>query len=151
MSPRKSQKAGVLEKLIQKEVSKAVKKTIKEQKLATSEDLKALTGELKQVRKQLGKAPVGKATAKAAGKATAKAAGKATAKAAGKTTLKKRAGRKPKFTTCTVRGCKKPHYAKGLCASHYQKQRREAAGVTISKGAKKTARKKNTRKKTAKK
>jgi len=133
MSPRKSQKAGVLEKLIQKEVSKAVKKTIKEQKLATSEDLKALTGELKH------------------GKATAKAAGKATAKAAGKTTLKKRAGRKPKFTTCTVRGCKKPHYAKGLCASHYQKQRREAAGVTISKGAKKTARKKNTRKKTAKK
>ncbi len=27
--------------------------------------------------------------------------------------------------TCSVPGCNRPHYAKGLCAAHYQKMRRE--------------------------
>jgi len=37
---------------------------------------------------------------------------------------RKRPGRKPR--KCSVRGCKNKIYAKGLCANHYQKSRREA-------------------------
>lgn len=127
MAPRKSQKAGVLENLIRKEVARAVKRVIKDQGLATSREVRALTGELKQIRKRLDRVSTGKTTSKSSGK--------------------KRPGRKITHTTCTVRGCHKPHYAKGLCASHYQKQRREAAGGTSSGGAKK----KPGRKKTARK
>ncbi len=131
MAARKSQKAGVLENLIQKEVARAVKDTIKDQNLATSKEVKSLTGELKQVRKQLGRVSAGKTKTKTDGR--------------------KRAGRKPTYTTCTVRGCNKPHYAKGLCASHYQKERREATAGTGAKGKKKKAGRKPGRKKTAKK
>jgi len=39
-----------------------------------------------------------------------------------------RRGRKPgKIKECTVPGCSRKHYAKGLCASHYQASRRKAA------------------------
>jgi hypothetical protein len=34
-----------------------------------------------------------------------------------------RRGRKASFKKCSVWGCKKEHYAKGLCASHYQQKR----------------------------
>lgn len=40
----------------------------------------------------------------------------------------KRARKKPAekiVKTCTVSGCKQKHYAKGLCAFHYHKARRE--------------------------
>jgi hypothetical protein len=37
----------------------------------------------------------------------------------------KKRGRKPSAgKACTVAGCKSAHYAKGLCASHYQQSRR---------------------------
>jgi len=37
----------------------------------------------------------------------------------------KKRGRKPSAAkACSVAGCKRPHYAKGLCASHYQTARR---------------------------
>ena len=36
-----------------------------------------------------------------------------------------RRGRKASAKKCSVPGCKRPHYAKGLCASHYQQKRRE--------------------------
>jgi hypothetical protein len=37
----------------------------------------------------------------------------------------KKRGRKPSAAkACSVAGCKRPHYAKGLCASHYQTSRR---------------------------
>lgn len=26
---------------------------------------------------------------------------------------------KTQYTTCTIKGCKRPHHAKGLCKSHY--------------------------------
>jgi len=41
-----------------------------------------------------------------------------------KKVAKKPRAKKPK-KTCTVPGCNRPHYAKGLCAAHYQKMRRE--------------------------
>lgn len=37
---------------------------------------------------------------------------------------KGRPGRPPIFTACTVPGCPRPHYAKGLCSMHYQQWRR---------------------------
>jgi hypothetical protein len=37
----------------------------------------------------------------------------------------KKRGRKPSAAkSCSEPGCKRPHYAKGLCASHYQSSRR---------------------------
>jgi len=57
-----------------------------------------------------------------------------------------RAGRKPTHIKCTKHGCNKPHYAKGLCASHYQKQRRDA-----QLGQTKKSKKKGKAKRTAKK
>lgn len=33
-------------------------------------------------------------------------------------------GRPPTHTKCTVGGCTAPHYARGLCSRHYQRQRR---------------------------
>ena len=37
----------------------------------------------------------------------------------------KKRGRKPSAAkACSMAGCKRPHYAKGLCASHYQTARR---------------------------
>jgi hypothetical protein len=38
---------------------------------------------------------------------------------------RKKPGPKPKHKVCKVRGCNKPHYAKGYCLSHYQKMLRE--------------------------
>ncbi len=35
-----------------------------------------------------------------------------------------RPGRPPIHTVCTVRGCTREHYAKGLCSMHYQQWRR---------------------------
>lgn len=35
-----------------------------------------------------------------------------------------RPGRPPIHTNCTVRGCAREHYAKGLCSMHYQQWRR---------------------------
>jgi hypothetical protein len=41
----------------------------------------------------------------------------------------KKRGRKPgPNKTCKVAGCKREHYAKGLCASHYQQKRMKAKG-----------------------
>jgi len=38
-----------------------------------------------------------------------------------------RRGRRPRAAKlCSMPGCGRPHYAKGLCASHYQTARREA-------------------------
>jgi hypothetical protein len=41
----------------------------------------------------------------------------------------KKRGRKPgPQKTCSVKGCKRDHYAKGLCASHYQQKRLKEKG-----------------------
>jgi hypothetical protein len=41
-----------------------------------------------------------------------------------KRSKKGRPGRPPLHTKCTVPGCTRPHYAKGLCSMHYQQWRR---------------------------
>lgn len=56
----------------------------------------------------------------------AKSAVAAPAAKAAKTTAGARRGRKPKYTTCTIAGCSKPHYAKGMCSTHYQQARLKA-------------------------
>ena len=121
MPGTKSTKAGILENLIGKEVVRSVKEAIKKYDLATSREVKSLVAEVRMLRKHL------------SGRAKAKPS-------------RKRPGRKPTHVKCTIRGCNKPHYAKGLCASHYQKQRRDAeAGKTATR--KKTAKKKRGAKK----
>lgn len=124
MPGRKSTKAGVLENLIGKEVVRSVKEAINKYDLASSKDLNSLVAEVRMLRKQLSSQIKAKPS-------------------------RKRPGRKPTHVKCTVRGCNKPHYAKGLCASHYQKQRRdaEAAKTTAKAAGKKTARKKRSAKK----
>ena len=41
---------------------------------------------------------------------------------------KKRPGRRPIQRICSVAGCTRAHYAKGLCSSHYQKMRKDITG-----------------------
>ena len=67
---------------------------------------------------------------------------------------KGRPGRPAIHETCTLSGCGRPHYAKGLCSKHYQQERRAAERQTKKtkpasgkKATKKTTRKtKRTRK-----
>lgn len=60
---------------------------------------------------------------------------------------KGRPGRPPIFTACTVPGCPREHYAKGLCSMHYQQWRRtnEWPGAPELDPAKKTRAVKATR------
>jgi len=74
------------------------------------------------------------------------------------TSGKRRPGRPPIHTQCTVSGCNRAHYAKGLCSMHYQNWRRtgkwpgpanldparKAGGSRKAKGRKKVTRKKKT-------
>ena len=126
-------KPGALESLLQKEIRRSVGSALNQKDLATSKDIKALIDEVRSLRKVLARAAALKI------KAGAK---------------KSRAGRKPTHKNCTRHGCNKPHYAKGLCASHYQKQRRdsELAKAKTKKKVKRTAaKKKRGRKKATKK
>jgi lipid II:glycine glycyltransferase (peptidoglycan interpeptide bridge formation enzyme) len=41
---------------------------------------------------------------------------------------RKRPGRRPTQRVCSIEDCTRPHYAKGLCSSHYQKMRKEMNG-----------------------
>ncbi len=38
-----------------------------------------------------------------------------------------RPGRPPTHTSCTLKGCRGAHYARGLCSKHYQQRRRSQA------------------------
>ncbi|GAB4372504.1 MAG: hypothetical protein Kow0062_08860 [Acidobacteriota bacterium] len=68
---------------------------------------------------------------------------------------KRKPGRPPIHTQCTVSGCNRAHYAKGLCSMHYQNWRRTGKWPgpanldPARKGSRKTsaAKKKTTRRK----
>lgn len=69
---------------------------------------------------------------------------------------KRRPGRPPIHTQCTVSGCNRAHYAKGLCSMHYQNWRRTnkwpgpaSADPARTSGGRKTTRKKTSRRKKA--
>jgi len=113
----------MLEKLLENEIASSFVNMVEEHGLATFKDIKAVIEEIRDLRRQI--------------------AG-AVSSGTGKGVIRKsRAGRKPKHETCTQAGCYNAHYAKGLCASHYQKQRREATeGPKTNKPRKRRGRKK---------
>lgn len=102
MAVRATRGKGLADAL-SREIEVAVSKVIAGGKLPTSKDVKKLTGALRSLNKMLKKMSAGAPGRKAAGAAVAP----------------KRKGRKPKAVGCSVRGCKRPHYAKGMCDSHY--------------------------------
>ena len=105
MPRKRTRKTGILEKFLQNEIASSLMGILEEHGLATFKDIKAVIEEVRGLRKQI------------AGVVSSKS---------GKILVKKnRAGRKPQHETCTLSGCYNRHYAKGLCASHYQKHRRE--------------------------
>ena len=85
------------------EIEAAISKVAGAGKLPTSKDVKKLTAALRSLNKMLKKLSAGTPGRKAAAAAPGQ----------------KRKGRKPTATSCSVAGCVRPHYAKGLCASHY--------------------------------
>jgi|GEM_PF-2359114 len=109
---------------LSREIETAVSKVIAGGKLPTSKDVKKLTASLKALNKVLKKMSAGTTGPKAAPAAPGA----------------KRKGRKAVAVSCSVEGCSRPHYAKGMCSSHYTmelRRRKQAAQKALEKPVKK--------------
>ncbi len=112
MAKRGRKSVNPFRDLMASAVEEPLKALVKELRKQQKELERSITRELNRVWKELGKVS-GRSGRKA------KVGRKKTGAAKGK-----RPGRKPKHEKCTIKGCDRPHYAKGLCTRHYQQWRK---------------------------
>ena len=117
--PRGVAKGGSLAKALRNEIQSSFRSALAASGLASSKDIKQLTKAVRTLSTVMKKSPA------APGRKAAAASGS------------KKRGRKPKATVCKIRGCNRKHYAKGLCASHYNTQlrRKKMAALKSKKAA----------------
>ena len=112
--PAKSE-GKMLGAILVRDIQGAVVSALRDSDLPTSKEIKDLRRQVREVSTAL---------KKLSEKTALRRARKKQAKSS-PVRKRKKPGRKAKIKVCTVHGCKRPHYAKKLCATHYAAKRRQ--------------------------